>query len=447
MQQIKIILSIILCLFPFTAIAADWIPMTSGTTSNLSSVWGASASDVFAVGASGTILHYNGSAWSVMASGTTENLKGVWGSSGNDVFAVGINGTILRYDGTSWNSMTSGTTNQLNGVWGNSSSDVIAVGDCMTIIHFDGTAWSAMIESCCDGDYYCYEFNSVWGSSGTDVYAVGRGYKTECLNHYDGTNWQCSGTPYGWNNAIWGSSSADIFSAGIWIWHYNGNGWTRLQPNFSGHYYYGIWGASAHDVFFAGTEGYITHYNGTSFSPMTSGVTNQLNGVWGSSSSDVFAVGAGGTILHYDGHIITPTTTTVLTTTTSIRTSTTTVPPSTTTVFSTTTVPPTLVTLIDFHAVNGSSSVTLVWSTASEIDTAGYNLYRAEAENGNFIKINNSLIPAQGTSTQGANYEFIDTNVQNRKTYYYKLEDIDLNGVSTFHGPASATPRLLYGIR
>ena len=25
--------------------------------------------------------------------------------------------------------------------------------------------------------------------------------------------------------------------------------------------------------------------------------------------------------------------------------------------------------------------------------------------------------------------------MQNRKTYYYKLEDIDTNGISTFHGP------------
>jgi hypothetical protein len=28
-------------------------------------------------------------------------------------------------------------------------------------------------------------------------------------------------------------------------------------------------------------------------------------------------------------------------------------------------------------------------------------------------------------------------------TYYYKLEDVDFNGVSTFHGPVSATPLLV----
>lgn len=38
-----------------------------------------------------------------------------------------------------------------------------------------------------------------------------------------------------------------------------------------------------------------------------------------------------------------------------------------------------------------------------------------------------------------------DTNVQNRKTCWYKLEDVGLNGQSTLHGSVSATPRLIYG--
>ena len=36
------------------------------------------------------------------------------------------------------------------------------------------------------------------------------------------------------------------------------------------------------------------------------------------------------------------------------------------------------------------------------------------------------LIPAKGSATQGASYEFVDKNVKNGRTYYYKLEDIDL---------------------
>jgi len=53
------------------------------------------------------------------------------------------------------------------------------------------------------------------------------------------------------------------------------------------------------------------------------------------------------------------------------------------------------------------------------------------------------LLPGQGTSTSGATYQYIDENVKNRRTYYYKLEDIDLNGTSTMHEPVSAVPRRL----
>ena len=104
----------------------------------------------------------------------------------------------------------------------------------------------------------------------------------------------------------------------------------------------------------------------------------------------------------------------------------------------------TLIELSSFIATPKSGKIILSWNTASETDNVGFNLYRAESENGEYIQINDSLIPAKGSATEGAAYEFIDTDVKNRKTYYYKLEDIDVNGVSTFHGPVSATPRLLF---
>jgi hypothetical protein len=106
----------------------------------------------------------------------------------------------------------------------------------------------------------------------------------------------------------------------------------------------------------------------------------------------------------------------------------------------------TLVQLSSFYASPKSSKIILFWSTESELDNAGFNLYRSVNENGVYTKINTSLISAKGSSTQGSSYEFADTNLQNRKTYYYKLEDIDLNGTSSMHGPVSATPRMIYGI-
>ena len=124
-------------------------------------------------------------------------------------------------------------------------------------------------------------------------------------------------------------------------------------------------------------------------------------------------------------------------------TTTTTIQQSTTT----TTAPATLINLSSFTATPKFSKVIMQWSTESEIDNAGFNLYRSETEDGEYIKINDSLISSKGSPTQGASYEFVDRDVKNIKTYYYKLEDIDLSGNSTFHGAVSATPRLIYGVR
>jgi hypothetical protein len=65
---------------------------------------------------------------------------------------------------------------------------------------------------------------------------------------------------------------------------------------------------------------------------------------------------------------------------------------------------PTLVDLYSFVATPSNREAILEWSTESEIDNVGFNIYRAESEDGNYIKINDSLIPAQGSPTQGASY-------------------------------------------
>jgi hypothetical protein len=112
----------------------------------------------------------------------------------------------------------------------------------------------------------------------------------------------------------------------------------------------------------------------------------------------------------------------------------------------TTTAPATLINLSSFTATPKFSKVILQWSTEAEIDNAGFNLYRSETEDGQYLKINDSLIPSQGSTTEGALYELIDKDVKNRKTYYYKLEDVDLNGSGTLNGPVNATPRWVWGM-
>jgi hypothetical protein len=107
----------------------------------------------------------------------------------------------------------------------------------------------------------------------------------------------------------------------------------------------------------------------------------------------------------------------------------------------TTTAPPTNIELSVLDATPSDKQVILKWKTESEPDNAGFNVWRAD----NFVKINNALIPALGSSVTGSDYDFIDQWVLNGKRYFYLLEDIDTNGISTFHGPVKAVPRWIYG--
>jgi hypothetical protein len=107
---------------------------------------------------------------------------------------------------------------------------------------------------------------------------------------------------------------------------------------------------------------------------------------------------------------------------------------------------PSVITLSSFTAEPGRSSVTLSWETGSEEDNEGFNLYRSESEDGEYEIINSSVIPAKGSYYGGTSYEFVDDDVRNRKKYYYILEDIDINGKTTLHGPISATPLWMYGL-
>ena len=97
------------------------------------------------------------------------------------------------------------------------------------------------------------------------------------------------------------------------IVHYDGSAWSPMTSGTNYQSLSGIWGSSGNDVFAVGVAygalgfaGTIIHYNGSAWSPMTSGTTQHLYGIWGCSGSDVFAVGNNGTVLHYNGSAWSP---------------------------------------------------------------------------------------------------------------------------------------------
>jgi len=101
---------------------------------------------------------------------------------------------------------------------------------------------------------------------------------------------------------------------------------------------------------------------------------------------------------------------------------------------------PTAVTLARFEAAVQGKAVLVTRETASELDNLGFNLYRGTSPAGPWELVNAVFIPAQSPgATFGAVYEILDTGVTSGAPTYYRLEDVDNHGVSTWHGPISVT--------
>lgn len=87
------------------------------------------------------------------------------------------------------------------------------------------------------------------------------------------------------------------------------------------------------------------------------------------------------------------------------------------------------------------AQLTITWTTENELDTIGYNVYRSDSADGEFLQINDVLIPAHTDAFLGGEHEFVDDGVQRGNTYFYKLETVGREGASEFEGPIELTAR------
>ncbi len=104
---------------------------------------------------------------------------------------------------------------------------------------------------------------------------------------------------------------------------------------------------------------------------------------------------------------------------------------------------PTAVRLADLSAVlDGTGRGAAVrWQTAAEVDSAGFHIWRAESAAGPYQRITDRLIPATGDAVTGAAYSFTDALGAPGKLRFYRLEEIDVGGLSTFCNPVLARQR------
>lgn len=232
-------------------------------------VWGSSAANVWGVGDKGEMVRWDGTAWTLHRYDGTSvtqpplsdfatpasayTLRGVWGSSVTNVFAVGDSGVVLRYNGTAWSRMTTGTTDGLTDVWGSGASDVYATTVTGRLLRFNGSAWSFVA-----GVQAAGALRSVWGSAANNVYAVGDG---GAVYRYNGTAWSRVRLPtrdalY----AVWGSGASNVYAAGSAgaLYRYTGTAWVPEKAQGGNSQIQGFWGTSTGaDLFASGAGGLI----------------------------------------------------------------------------------------------------------------------------------------------------------------------------------------------
>ena len=113
------------------------------------------ATNGWAVGYKGTILHWNGSAWSAVTSPTTNTLTSISMVSANDGWAVGLGatstgGTFLRWNGSAWSIFDNPSTYPLYSVAMVSAADGWATTWSSAtwssvILRWNGSIWAEWI--------------------------------------------------------------------------------------------------------------------------------------------------------------------------------------------------------------------------------------------------------------------------------------------------------------
>ena len=83
---------------------------------------------------------------------------------------------------------------------------------------------------------------------------------------------------------------------------------------------------------------------------------------------------------------------------------------------------------------------TLKWSTASEVDNFGFDVYRSTLEEGPFERITGTPIEGAGTVDAPQYYEFIDADIEPTQDYYYYVESISIDGVRERFSPIIKAP-------
>lgn len=378
-----------------------WFYQTSNTTQELNDVFMHNELNGWVCGDAGTLLKTTngGQNWNQIPA-TGNDLNSIVFKDANTGVAVGDDGIILRTTngGLNWSVITSGTSEQFRKVSYGGDNTFFAAGDdgLAAVSIDDGATWSLKNSGT------TLRFRGAAASGTVKLWAVGEDGIIKYSDNGGNT----------WTNQVSGLSNdlhdiqfldentgfAGGSSSGLIFTNNGGQSWTIRNTgiffDIKGIHFKNEnigWGVSI-----AGTIFFTTNA-GISWTSQPCGSSATLKEAYFVHQGKGWTVGTNGTIVMYDNP----------------------------------TVP---VELNSFNASVFQNSVSLTWSTASEVNNRGFEVQRKSALDDEWNII--GFIQGQGSSTNNNYYSFEDKNL-GAGTYFYRLKQSDFDGSFEYYNLSS----------
>lgn len=280
------------------------------TSQSLRGIWGNSYDNVYVVGDSGTILHFDGTEWTNTGAPTSDDLLAIWGADSNYIVATGRDGAVHVYNGSRWQLQTNGgsrlSTKDIFSVWGHNRNYITTYGE-------DGTSpykWGSYWRPYDPWSWRVWNFYGTWeGWRGSRRYLFACGER-----NWGGVGFIFRELPNQREtifpvimNSIWGVDTREIYAVGnsgrMWMSNNGGNHWhersNRLPSTDKN--LLSIWGSGSTRMYIVGEDGTIFINEGDGWASIDTSHLNlngiDLRGVWGSRETGIYAVGDNGKIV------------------------------------------------------------------------------------------------------------------------------------------------------
>jgi hypothetical protein len=314
---------------------ASWSVASPLANTNVVTIRGSGASDVWFGGAAGALWHWDGTGLSQVTSDTSQDITALYVLAADSAFASafapdeGGTGDLLRLSGTKWTRVAQVDPGGFGSRYGAalyapSSEEAWLVTESgafhfvggqatkVSMPHMPQTLWgdgpndvwfgqdrwdgSTVVSTGAD---QCF---AVWGTGPNDVWC---GYA-----HWDGVGFTdySATVPGGFPYRLLGLSSSDVWATGYPPAHWDGTQWNPVGQVPAGGVgsVTGIWPIGTLALWVTTQYDQVDLWDGQNLTPIprTAAVPltdGSLRSVWAASTSDVWAVGDNGLIIHFDG--------------------------------------------------------------------------------------------------------------------------------------------------